>query len=348
MIQWEEMTYFYLLGVIPVLLVLLLGVLYWRKRTQRRFANQALLDRLSPERSSIKTWLKALVLGLAFVSLVLALVNPKIGTELKTIKREGVDLVFALDVSKSMLAEDIAPNRLEKAKKLISEVINTLGGDRVGIIGYAGSAFPQLPITTDFGSAKMFLYNMNTDMVSSQGTAINEAINLSQTYYNDEEQVNRVLFIVSDGEDHVGEVAEVAREAARQGITIYTIGVGQDDGEGAWIPIKRDGVLIRYKRDENGDRVRTKLNEQTLKDIAEASGGAYLNGNNTADLVDGVNEILNNLDKSTFDAQQVADFKDQFQWFLAAAVFFLLLDILFLERKTAWLRGLNLFNEKDT
>ncbi|NQX77493.1 VWA domain-containing protein [Gilvibacter sp.] len=348
MIQWEEMTYFYLLGVIPVLLVLLLGVLYWRKRTQRRFANQALLDRLSPERSSIKTWLKALVLGLAFVSLVLALVNPKIGTELKTIKREGVDLVFALDVSKSMLAEDIAPNRLEKAKKLISEVINTLGGDRVGIIGYAGSAFPQLPITTDFGSAKMFLYNMNTDMVSSQGTAINEAINLSQTYYNDEDQINRVLFIVSDGEDHVGEVAEVAREAARQGITIYTIGVGQDDGEGAWIPIKREGVLIRYKRDENGDRVRTKLNEQTLKDIAEASGGAYLNGNNTADLVDGVNEILNNLDKSTFDAQQVADFKDQFQWFLAAAVFFLLLDILFLERKTAWLRGLNLFNEKDT
>ncbi|MDC7996989.1 VWA domain-containing protein [Gilvibacter sediminis] len=348
MIQWEEMTYFYLLGVILVLLVLLLGVLYWRKRTQRRFANQDLLDRLSPERSSIKTWLKALVLGLAFVSLVLALVNPKIGTELKTIKREGVDLVFALDVSKSMLAEDIAPNRLEKAKKLISEVINTLGGDRVGIIGYAGSAFPQLPITTDFGSAKMFLYNMNTDMVSSQGTAINEAINLAQTYYNDEEQVNRVLFIVSDGEDHVGEVTEVAREAAKQGITIYTIGVGEDNGEGAWIPIKRDGVLIRYKRDENGERVRTKLNEQTLKDIAEASGGAYLNGNNTTDLVEGVNEILNNLDKSTFDAQQVADFKDQFQWFLAAAVFFLLLDILFLERKTAWLRGLNLFNEKDT
>ncbi|WP_435578289.1 VWA domain-containing protein [Gilvibacter sp.] len=348
MIQWEEMTYFYLLGVIPVLLVLLLGVLYWRKRTQRRFANQALLDKLSPERSSIKTWLKALVLGLAFVSLVLALVNPKIGTELKTIKREGVDLVFALDVSKSMLAEDIAPNRLEKAQQLINEVINSLGGDRVGIIGYAGSAFPQLPITTDFGSARMFLRNMNTDMVSSQGTAINEAITLAQTFYNDEDQINRVLFIVSDGEDHVGEVAEVAREAARQGITIYTIGVGKDDGEGAWIPIKRDGVLLRYKRDENGDRVRTKRNEQTLKDIAEASGGAYLDGNKTTELVEAVNEILNNLDKSTFDAQQVADFKDQFQWFLAAAVFFLLLDILFLERKTAWLRGLNLFNEKDT
>lgn len=347
MVQWEEMTYFYLLGVVPILLVLLLGVLYWRKRTQQKFANTSLLDRLSPERSSIKTWLKALVLGLAFVSLVFALVNPKVGTEFKTVKREGVDLVFALDVSKSMLAEDIAPNRLEKSKQLISEVINSLSGDRVGIIGYAGSAFPQLPITTDFGSAKMFLRNMNTDMVSSQGTAINEAINLAQTYYNDEEQINRVLFIVSDGEDHEGEATTMAREAAKAGITIYTIGVGKDDAEGAWIPIKRDGVLIRYKRDESGNRVRTKLNEQTLKDIAEASGGAYLNGNNTAALVEGVKEILNNLDKTTFDSQQVADFKDQFQWFLAAAVFFLLLDILFLERKTQWLRGLNLFNEKE-
>lgn len=347
MIQWEEMTYFYFLAVIPVLLLLLLGVLYWRKKAQQRFASPELLDRLSPERSSIKTWLKAVVLGLAFASLVLALVNPKIGTEFKTVKREGVDLVFALDVSKSMLAEDIAPNRLDKSKRLIREVINTLSGDRVGIIGYAGSAFPQLPITTDFGSAKMFLSNMNTDMVSSQGTAINEAITLAQTFYNDDEQLNRVLVIVSDGEDHEGEVATMAREAAKAGIVIYTIGVGQSEGEGAWIPIKRDGVLIRYKRDESGQRVRTKLNEQTLKDIAEASGGAYLNGNNTQELVDGLNEILNNMDKTTFEAQQIADFKDQFQWFLAAALLFLLLDVLFLERKTDWLRGLNLFNEKE-
>lgn len=347
MVQWEDVTYFYLLGVIPVLLLLLFGVLYWRKRTQKKFASQKLLDRLSPERSSIKTWLKAIILGLAFVSLIFALVNPKVGTEFKTVKREGVDLVFALDVSKSMLAEDIAPNRLEKSKQLIREVVNSLSGDRVGIIGYAGSAFPQLPITTDFGSAKMFLRNMNTDMVSSQGTAINEAITLAQTYYNDEDQINRVLFIVSDGEDHEGDATAMAREAAKAGIVIYTIGVGKDEGEGAWIPIKRDGVLIRYKRDEAGQRVRTKLNEQTLKDIAEASGGGYISGNNTQQLVDAVDEILNNMDKTTFESQQVADFKDQFQWFLAAALFFLLLDVLFLERKTMWLRGLNLFNEKE-
>lgn len=347
MVQWEDMTYLYLLGVLPLLFLLLLGVLYWRKRTQQKFASEKLLDRLSPERSSIKTWLKAIVLGLAFVSLVIALVNPKIGTKFETVKREGVDLVFALDVSKSMLAEDIAPNRLEKSKQLIREVVNSLSGDRVGIIGYAGSAFPQLPITTDFGSAKMFLSNMNTDMVSSQGTAISEAITLAQTYYNDEEQINRVLFIVSDGEDHEGEAITMAKAAAKAGIVIYTIGVGKDDGEGAWIPIKRDGVLVRYKRDEAGQRVRTKLNEQTLKDIAEASGGGYINGNNTQQLVEAVNDVLNNMDKTTFEAQQVADFKDQFQWFLAAALFFLLLDVLFLERKTKWLRGLNLFNEKE-
>lgn len=347
MVQWEEYSYFYLLGVIPIVLLLFAFLLLWRKRVQFRFAQPDLLQRLSPERSKFKAFLKVVVVSLGFAFLALALVNPKIGTKLETVKREGVDVVFALDVSKSMLAEDIAPNRLEKSKQLISQIVNSLSGDRVGIIGYAGSAFPQLPITTDFASAKMFLSSMNTDMVSSQGTAINEAINLAQTYYNDQEQINRVLFIVSDGEDHEGETVTMARRAAEEGITIYTIGVGESSGEGAWIPVRRDGILVRYKRDLNGDRVRTKLNEETLKEIAEASGGAYLNGNNTGELIKEVRALLNGMDKTTFEAKQFADFKDQFQWFLVGALLMFLLDALFLERRTAWLLGLNLFNEKE-
>jgi len=283
------------------------------------------------------------VLSLAFASLAIALVNPKIGTKLETVKREGVDIVFAIDVSKSMLAEDIAPNRLEKAKQLVTQIINNLASDRVGIIAYAGKAFPQLPITTDYAAAKMFLQNMNTDMLSSQGTAINEAIKLAKTYYDDEEQTNRVLIIISDGEDHSDEAASVAEEANEEGIRIFTIGVG--DVKGGPIPEKRNGIVLNYKKNNNGETVITRLNEEILKSIASKANGVYINGKNTNELVDQIGEILNKMDKKEFESKQYADFKDQFQWFLGFALFFLFLDIFLLERKTGWLKRLNLFNE---
>lgn len=343
MYQLDAPIYFYVMLAIPVLLVLFLGVLVWKKRTQSRFADTGLLKRLSPNQSVFKAVLKLLVLSLALVCLSFALVNPKIGTKLETVKREGVDVVFALDVSKSMLAEDIAPNRLEKSKQLVSQIINSLAGDRIGIIGYAGSSFPQVPITTDFSSAKLFLSSMNTDMVSSQGTAITEAIEMAKTYYDDEEQTNRVLFIISDGEDHEGNVGAVAREAAEEGINVYTIGVGSVNG--GPIPIKRNGILQFYKRDQDNNQVITRLNEITLEEIASQGDGEYINGSNTKEVVETVTAILNGMDKKEFEAKQFTDFKDQFQWFLAGALFFLMIDVLLLERKTAWLRKLNLFNE---
>jgi len=342
--QLEEPIYFYVLFAIPALLVLFLLVLIWKKRTQARFASGPLLKKLSPTRSVFKSILKVLALSLALACISVALVNPKIGTKLESIKREGVDVVFALDVSKSMLAEDIAPNRLEKSKQLVSQIINSLGGDRVGIIGYAGSSFPQVPITTDFSSAKLFLAGMNTDMVSSQGTAINEAIEMAQTYYDDEEQTNRVLFIISDGEDHEGNTAVIAEEAAKQGIRIFTIGVGTPIG--GPIPIKRNGILQFYKRDQENVQVITKLNEEMLQEIASEGNGEYLDGSNTKDVVEAVTAILNGMDKKEFESKQFTDFKDQFQWFLGGALFLLILDVLLLERKTAWLIRLNLFNEK--
>ena len=345
MYQIEQPIYFYILLAIPLLVVLFVGVMLWRNHAQKRFANTALLLKLSPSRSVFKPVLKLVLFCLAIACLATGLVNPKIGTKIENVKREGVDVVFALDVSKSMLAEDIAPNRIEKSKQLITQILNSLAGDRVGIIGYAGSAFPQVPITTDFSSAKLFLNNMNTDMVSSQGTAINEAIEMSKTYYNDEEQVNRVLFIISDGEDHEGNVESIADEAAALGIKIYTIGVGTL--EGAPIPIKRNGVLQFYKRDQNNEQVITRLGEETLQQIAEEGNGNYIPGNNTAEVVETVTAILNGMDKKTFEAKQFTDFKDQFQWFLAGALFFLMIDVLLLERKTAWLRKLNLFNEHN-
>ncbi|MFC4636400.1 VWA domain-containing protein [Dokdonia ponticola] len=339
----EEKIWFWLLLAIPVIILLFLGVLFWQRAAQKRFADSTLLKKLSPERSLFKPALKIFVISLAIFFLVIALVNPKMGTKLETVKREGVDLVFAIDVSKSMLAEDIAPNRMEKSKQLVTQIINNLGSDRIGIIAYAGSAYPQLPITTDYSSAKLFLSQMNTDMLSSQGTAIREAIELAKTYYNDEEQTNRVLFIISDGEDHVGESSNIAEQANQEGIRIFTIGVGETTG--GPIPLKRNGIVQSYKKDQNGETVITKLDEQTLKDIASEANGEYIYGKNTDEVTEKVKEVLNGMNKKEFEAKQFADFKDQFQWFLGAGLLLLFLDIFLLDRKTGWLKKLNLFNE---
>ena len=344
MYQLEQPIYFYILFAIPMVVVLFLMVVVWKRTVQKRFIDKELLKKLSPSRSMFKSILKILILCLAIACMSFALVNPKVGTKLETVKREGVDIVFALDVSKSMLVEDIAPNRLDKSKQLITQIINNLAGDRVGIIGYAGSAFPQVPITTDFGAAKLFLGSMNTDMVSSQGTAITEAIELAQTFYDDEGQTNRVLFLISDGEDHGGNISKIAEEAAEAGIRIFPIGVGTL--EGGPIPIKQNGILQYYLRDKNNEQVISRLGEETLKEIAKITNGEYLDGTNTKEVVDRAKTILNAMDKMEFEAKQFTDFKDQFQWFLAGALFLLLLDVFLLERKTAWLERLNLFNEK--
>lgn len=344
MYQLEQPIYFYILFAIPVIVVLFLLVMFWKKTVQKRFVDKELLRKLSPNRSTFKPVLKIFVLCLAIACLSFALVNPKVGTKIETVKREGVDIVFALDVSKSMLAEDITPNRIDKSKQLITQIINNLAGDRIGIIGYAGSAFPQVPITTDFSAAKLFLAGMNTDMVSSQGTAITDAIELAQTFYDDEGQKNRVLILVSDGEDHGGNIPKIAEEASEKGIRIFTIGVGTVNG--GPIPIKRNGVLQYYLRDKNNEQVISRLGEETLKEIAKITGGEYLDGSDTRAVVDRIKSILGGMDKQEFEAKQFTDFKDQFQWFLAGALFLLMLDVFLLDRKTAWLERLNLFNEK--
>jgi Ca-activated chloride channel family protein len=343
MYQIDAYQYIYFLAILPVFWLAYILVLRWKKRTQAKFANAELLDELSPNRSKFKPGLKMIVLSIAIALLVLGLMNPKIGTQLETVKREGVDIVFAIDVSKSMLAEDIAPNRLEKSKRLVSAILNQLASDRVGIIAYAAQAVPQLPITTDYSAAKMFLQALNTEMLSSQGTALDSAIDLSGTFFDDEDQTNRVIFLISDGEDHSEDASNAASRAAAMGIKIFTFGVGTEAG--APIPIKRNNVVESYKKDFNGEVVITKRNQETLEAIANATDGQYQDGNDTQAVLDFVSEQLKAMDKKEFEAKEFADYEDQFQWFLGLGLFFLILDILFLERKTAWLKRLNLFNE---
>ena len=331
------------------LLTVLISILFiidraWKLKTQNLFFSKANLERLSPDISNIKPALKSFIVLIGITMLIIALINPKIGTKIETFQRLVVDIVFAVDVSKSMLAEDIAPSRMEKSKQLVSQVINNLGGDRIGIVAYAGKAFPQLPLTTDYSSAKMFLQNMNTDMLSSQGTAINEAIRLSSTYFDQDQSTERLLFIVSDGEDHNDLSFDMAEIAAKNNITIYSIGVGTE--KGVPIPIKKNGVVMSYKKDFNNEVVITKLNKNYLQNISQKTGGKYINGAITEDVIQEVVDILENTEKKEFDTQKFSEFEDQFQWFILIGFLFVFIDIFMRDGKTIWLKNLNLFNEK--
>lgn len=344
MYELDESKYLYLLGIIPVLVVLFLVNLYWQRKKQREFGNPELVKKLAPERSVFKPALKLAVILLGLSGIIIALVNPKIGTKTETVKREGIDIVFAVDVSKSMLAEDVLPNRLEKAKQIVSQTINQLGNDRIGIVGYAGSAYPVLPITSDYSVAKMYLQSMNTDMVSSQGTAINDALELATTFFDDP-QTSKLIILISDGEDHGEDSAEAAEAAKEEGIKIITVGVGTE--KGGPIPLKRNGITQSFKRDNNDDIVVTKMYPDQLKTIAGITKGGYVYGSSTREVSDYVKNALENIEKTEFESKEVSLYESQFQWFLGVAFALLFLEIFLLERRTAWIRKLNLFNEKE-
>jgi Ca-activated chloride channel family protein len=340
--ELDERNYLYLLFILPVVAVLFLFNLYWKRKKQREFGDLEVIKRLSPERSVFKPVLKLTVLLLALLALIIGLVNPKIGTKVETVKREGIDIVFAMDVSKSMLCEDVAPSRLDKSKQIVSQIINQLGNDRIGIVAYAGSAFPVLPITTDYSVAKMFLQSTNTDMVSSVGTSFDEAIRISSTFFDDK-KTSKLLIMISDGEDHSEGAEAAAEEANKLGIKIITIGVGTE--KGGTIPLKRNGIVESYKRDSSGEIVITKLVSKNLEAIGKATKGGYVNGNNTKEVVDYIKASLDKIQKTEFESTQMADFQSQFQWFLGIGFVLLFMDVFFLERKTNWVNKLNLFNE---
>ncbi|MFN8324187.1 VWA domain-containing protein [Flavobacterium sp.] len=345
MYELEEKGYFYLLLVIPALVLLFLYVIYWKRKKQREFADSELFKKLSPEKSFFKPVLKFILVLFGLIFLIIGLVNPKIGTKMETVKREGIDIIFAIDVSKSMLAEDVAPSRLEKSKQLVSQLINHFANDRIGIIAYSGSAFPVLPITSDYAVAKMFLQTMNPGMISAQGTSIDQAINLATTFVNKKDKTNKLLVIISDGEDHSDSAVDAAEEAKKLGIKIITVGVGTENG--GTIPLKRNGVVESFQRDNNNEVVITKRNSEVLKTIAKATNGGYVDGNSTKDVVNYIKNALNNIQKTEFESTQMADFKSQFQWFLGFGFFLLLLDLFLFEKRTKWVRKMNLFNEKE-
>ena len=345
MYQFDNPNFLYLTLIIPFLMLINFLYMSWRKKIQDSYSDSELLEIISPNRSNFKLNLKLILECLAILLLSIGLANPKIGTELNSINREGVDIVFAIDVSKSMLAEDVAPNRLLRSKRIISEIINSLNSDRVGIVAYASQAIPQVPLTTDFASVKNFLQIIDTDMLSSQGTSIDSALNLAANFFDQNSETNRVLILLSDGEDHDDIPESLINLIIENNINLISIGVGQDNG--STIPIKVNGRIDSYKKDSNGEVVITKRNSEILNKIANSSGGEYIDGNITEEALENVKVKLDKIDKSEFETSQFVEYKQQFQIFILLALLFIIMDIFIFQTKTKWIQNLNLFNENE-
>ena len=345
MYQFDNPNFLYLTLIIPFLMLINFLYMSWRKKIQDSYSDSELLEIISPNRSNFKLNLKLILECIAILFLSIGLANPKIGTELNSINREGVDIVFAIDVSKSMLAEDVAPNRLLRSKRIISEIINSLNSDRVGIVAYAAQAIPQVPLTTDFASVKNFLQIIDTDMLSSQGTSIDSALNLSANFFDQNSETNRVLILLSDGEDHDDIPESLINLIIENNINLISIGVGQDSG--STIPIKVNGRIDSYKKDSNGEVVITKRNSEILNKIANLSGGEYIDGNITEEALENVKVKLDKIDKSEFETSQFVEYKQQFQIFILLALLFIIVDIFIFQTKTKWIQNLNLFNENE-
>jgi Ca-activated chloride channel homolog len=337
--------YLNLLVLIPVFVLLFILLLRWKKRAMLKFGDINVIGRLFLNVSASKPYLKFILLMIAFSSLVIALARPQIGSKLEEVKREGVDVMIALDVSNSMNAEDIRPSRLERSKQAIYRLIDKLQGDRIGLVVFAGQAYVQLPITTDYGAAKLFLATINSSMIPTQGTAIGSAIEKCVASIGDSARNNSAIIVITDGENHEDDAVDAAKDAAEKGITVHTIGMGSV--EGAPIPVHRNGIKTGYLQDENQTTVITKLDQLMLQQVADAGKGKFVRATNSDDGIGVIISELNNMQKKEFASKLFTAYEDQFQYFLAVTLLFLFFEFLLSERKSGWIESLNLFGEKD-
>lgn len=345
-LRFENPQYLYWLLVIPVLVAIYILTRLWKKRQFTRFANISLREFLIPNFSTARSNTKFVIFTVIITLLILGAANLQSGSKMERAKREGIDMFLCLDISNSMHAEDIEPNRLARAKQSINKLISKLGGDRIGIIVFAGNAYVQLPITTDYSAAKMFLSTVETDMIPTQGTEIGRAIELAVKSFGEGEN-SKAIVIISDGEDHEnGDAVKAAQEAAKLGIKIYSIGMGLE--EGAPIPLYNQyGKRTGYKKDKKGDIVITKLDDNMLRQIAQIGNGIYVRASNSNVGLDKIYEDISKADKSEFESMVFTDYDDQFQWFICAAILLLIIEILISSGKKSWESKFNFFEPED-
>jgi Ca-activated chloride channel family protein len=294
-----------------------------------------------PNASKSRPGWKFTIMLVAIALLVAGLARPQFGAKLQKVKRKGIELIIALDVSNSMLAEDIQPNRLGRAKRAISLLTERLSNDKIGLIVFAGDAYVQMPITTDYTSAKLFLSSINTSMVPRQGTAIGSAIDLAIQSFTPESESSKAIVVITDGENHEDNAGDMAEQAAENDIVVHTIGMGLP--EGGPIPITKSNGQKDFKRDKNGEVVVTKLNEEMLQKIAAAGGGEYVRANNTEVGINAIYNEINKMEKTELESRIYSEYNDQFFYFIAAALLLLLVEVLLLERKNKFLKNFRLF-----
>lgn len=340
MMRFVHGEYLNLLVLLPVLVLFVWFVARMRKRALGRFVDSGILGRLAEKASPAKRVVKSVLLLAVVALLVLSLANPQVGTRLEEVKQEGIDLFIALDVSLSMKAEDIKPNRLEKAKFEIRNLIGRLSGDRIGLIVFAGEAYTQFPLTTDYSAANLFLDVVDVDAVSVRGTSIASAIKRAVESFDFEEETTKVLVVITDGESTEGNTFETAEEAAGMGVLLYTIGMGSTAGSP--IPLYgQKGRQLDFKRDQMGEVVVSKLDEVSLEEIASIGGGTYYRGTNTQDELDDIYGELNSLEKREFGVKRFTDYEDRFQYLLLPALLLLALEALISEKRVEWVRRWN-------
>lgn len=345
MIRLENMDWLWLnLAILP-LWILFFYFVYWRKRSVKKLASVKMRHIVLPNFSTRKPWVTVFLYSAAIICFSLAMANPQIGNKIEEVKREGIEIMVCLDVSNSMLAEDVAPNRLESSKRIIAKLADQLEGDKLGMVVFAGQAFVQLPITTDYAAAKMFLNAASTDVINNQGTAIGAAIELASESFNYDTPSEKLILIISDGETHEGEATKQAQKAAEKGIKIFTIGIGSEAG--APIPIYRGGMAIGHKRDKDGKTVITAMNPDMLKEIAFSADGEFINASNGRVNVSNIINDVNQLDKAEFEAVQYTSFEDRFQYPLFLGMMLLLLGWIIPNAQTAALRKLKIVSSDE-
>lgn len=334
MLRFENSDYLYGLLLIPALLLLFILMLQWKKAALDKFGEKHVIHRLFPDASRNRQWVKFGLMALGMVFLIVAIANPQIGTKTEQVNREGVDVIIALDISNSMRAEDIKPNRLERSKRAIARLIDRMPNERIGIIVFAGHAYVQLPLTSDYAAAKLFLSSINTGLIPTQGTAIGAAIDLASRSYDKNDTKHKALIIITDGENHEDNAEKMAKKAAEEGLIIHTIGMGSPSG--APIPVYRGNTQVDHLKDNGGNTVITKLDEDMLQDIARNGNGVFVRASNSDDDIESILQEIGQMEKKNYGAKIFTNYEDRFQYLLAVALLLMIAEIFVSERKSKW------------
>lgn len=346
MLRFGYIEFLWGLAAIPVFIILFLIVVRWKKKAIASLGDQKVVRLMIPMVSFSRPWLKFILFLFAYTFLIVGIADPRIGSKVEEVKQKSADLMILLDVSNSMLAQDISPSRLENAKLAIAQLIDNLHNDRIGIVVFAGEAYVQLPVTTDYSAAKLFLNTINTSMVPTQGTAIGAAIDLGMKSFDFKNGTGKSMIIITDGENHEDDAVAAAKNALGKDVTVNVIGIGSE--EGAPIPIVENGKQVGFHTDSLGKNVVSKLSESMCKEIAAAGGGAYVRATSANSGLNIVMDQISKVQRKTVDTRNFKDFEDRFQFFLGIAFLLLVAEFFISNRKSLRLSSIKLFEVKKS